>query len=473
MAGAEDYLAILSPTDEDKRDAMNRALMMAAAQAFAANDGRPFQSILGQTMFAGLKGYDDSVSQNRKERADKFAARRSANELAEADRKTADQRAMSDAMRDAYSAPAGAAPYAPGTRQSAAFTPEVNAGLPPPPQSSGMSGGAKDEERRVLKNTIDRLVASGNGHLAPPLQDRLAKLEPAIKEVRAATQNGKRVTVKVYQDGTEQVSQFDPDLEKLHFADNGQQAGIGLNPYTGAVQSPGVQKQMTPGEVDSSQRGWAGVNLQRDQAQRESLSQPFEVTQGGRQILVQQDKRSGQLFDVNTKQPVGDVSPKQDAATTSDLKDIRKVSTTLETLIKTYKPEYVGAKGAAGELADQYGSQIPVIGAGMGDPNRVQFRQLASSVVNDYIKAVTGATVGQSGEQQRLMRAVPSPSDSDVVYLAKLRQMKENMDRLPGIVSNTAPQQPPQVATPPAAEPTATGPNNMKIVFRNGKWQPL
>lgn len=175
----------------------------------------------------------------------------------------------------------------------------------------------------------------------------------------------------------------------------------------------------------------------REQHDQDRLSQPFEVTgPDGRQILAQQDKRSGVLYDVNSKQPLTGVAPKLSADTQNHLADVRQTSMALDQMIAGFKPEYVGWKGAAGEASDRYGSQLPLVGGAMGDPNRVAFRQKSAEVVNNYIKAITGATVGQNGEQQRLMRAVPEPDDSPLQFEAKMRQMRANLDALPAIIAN-------------------------------------
>lgn len=227
---------------------------------------------------------------------------------------------------------------------------------------------------------------------------------------------------------------------KLVESDEGGQKTF-RNPYTGEQAGPTIQKTMGPGEKERLGIEYSRLNLEKDRAKQEQLSQPFEV-QGpdGTNILVQQDKKSGQLYDVNTKQAVGGVAPKMSADAQGSLRDVNKLKSTLDKMITSYKPEYVGAKGMLGEFADQYGTQAPLIGDKMGDKNRVQFRQLASTVVNDYIKAITGATVGQSGEQQRLMRAVPAPSDSDLVFKAKMEEMRRNLEELPNIIAGKKPQ---------------------------------
>jgi len=99
-----------------------------------------------------------------------------------------------------------------------------------------------------------------------------------------------------------------------------------------------------------------------------------------------------------------------------------------------FKPEYVGLGGTMGEFWDKYGTQVVPFAGETGNQSRVQFRALASDLENQYIKAISGATVPES-EVPRLRRAIPNPSDSPVQYQAKLDQMLTNLDELPGIIS--------------------------------------
>lgn len=86
-----------------------------------------------------------------------------------------------------------------------------------------------------------------------------------------------------------------------------------------------AQNTATPGDVMTDARVRAegaanrattrrGQDLTDERAREANavgaLSQPFEATVGGRPVLVQQNKRTGQLVDVNTKQPVTGVAPK-------------------------------------------------------------------------------------------------------------------------------------------------------------------
>lgn len=87
------------------------------------------------------------------------------------------------------------------------------------------------------------------------------KYRPQLDSVKTLTdKGGQRQAVAVYKDGTTEPLPYGPDQEKLHFADNGQATGIGLDPFTGSVRAAGIQKQMSPDAAASNALGWANYN---------------------------------------------------------------------------------------------------------------------------------------------------------------------------------------------------------------------
>lgn len=245
---------------EREIDPLTQMLWAMGSGILAGNNGQPFSSVLGKGMYAGMEGYNNAVQSRRKGKMADLEAEKSQLEIGEYKRKLKDQEALAEAYRAA--AAGGAAPsgesFAPGTRPSMAFTPEANAGLPPapttPPQQSG-GGAGKEAVKRRLQATIDNLIAKGAGHMVGPLQDQLAKLDPEITSVREGLRNGQRVTIKQFKDGTEQVSAFDPEGEKLHFIDQGGSVQ-GVSPTTARPAGPAMTKTLTPGETASNSLGW-------------------------------------------------------------------------------------------------------------------------------------------------------------------------------------------------------------------------
>lgn len=153
--------------DDFDRDALGQAFMLAAAEAFRSNDGRPFSSILGNTMYAGTVGYDrslDTASRRRKAKADEEYKRQ---QIKASEQKMAEEKRQ----QEAYSRIFDGAVSPPGTTQSMAFTPETNARLPAP---------ASDvETRRARYLQAAEMAARINDEKAA---DRFLKLADAVSE---------------------------------------------------------------------------------------------------------------------------------------------------------------------------------------------------------------------------------------------------------------------------------------------------
>ena len=83
--------------------------------------------------------------------------------------------------------------------------------------------------------------------------------------------DGNPMLVQMADDGTVRPIQggYGP-AEKLHFADNGQMAGVGMDQYSGKVLAPGVQKMQSPDSLASNQVTMRGQNMV-DARKREEL----------------------------------------------------------------------------------------------------------------------------------------------------------------------------------------------------------
>lgn len=102
---------------------------------------------------------------------------------------------------------------------------------------------------------------------------------------------------------------------------------MAIDPFTGQVRvTNSVKNTMTPGEIAADARGREANALKAQEIKAVSLSQPFEVSGAdGNPVLVQQDKRSGQLI------PVQGFKPKESAGT-SATEGERKAATLLKRL---------------------------------------------------------------------------------------------------------------------------------------------
>lgn len=65
--------------------------------------------------------------------------------------------------------------------------------------------------------------------------------------------------------------------------------------------------------------------------------------------------------------------------------------------------------------------------AGVGDPKRVEFKAMVGTQIAEYIKSISGATVSES-ERAALLENVPTASDNDESFMAKLATVKRMID---------------------------------------------
>ena len=146
---------------------------------------------------------------------------------------------------------AGASPGAPST-------PAPSAPAPSGPTVVADGGYQQKMQRAMaLRDIGDKMAGQGLGLQANKYYDMADKLIPQFKEDKVYTQNGQRVVVRTYNDGSYQVLQgVQPDLEKAHMADTGN-AIVPLNAFTGAPQGPAIVKSQDPNSVASNALGYA------------------------------------------------------------------------------------------------------------------------------------------------------------------------------------------------------------------------
>lgn len=112
MASYEDILAQLQPSDMDRRDVLTQSLLAAAAGALRG--GPNTGTVLSNTMFAGMAGYNNAVDRARAQRIDDFKARKLAADLAAQEQAAQEQAKRLGLYNEALSgAPAGGGPPSP------------------------------------------------------------------------------------------------------------------------------------------------------------------------------------------------------------------------------------------------------------------------------------------------------------------------------------------------------------------------
>lgn len=260
-----------------------------------------------------------------------------------------------------------------------------------------------------------------------PLQEKLAKMEPELKEIVTESKGGKRVRVAYFKDGTYQEVPFEPDLSKLQFTDTGDRAGVGIDPFTGQQRSSGFAKGMDPGQRDASNRGWQGLNLQRDQFER------------GRTVYDTERGASVNL-DTNTATPVKMAGQPLPA----------KVPESAKKEVMSIDQQLAAVKGAMDAVkstpsAFSFGRGAATMAGPMSESVRGRFdntkEQQARSYVFNVVSKVINERAGAAQSAQELARLrsfLPAETDSPGQVESKLQGFEKYLGDLRGAVTGVA-----------------------------------
>ena len=454
----QSLLAQFQPTQEDRDNARRAALRAAAFGLLGARKGQELDRI-GQAGLLGMNVYGGELAGAQRAAMERMQAAQMAMQLREQQQKFQDQDQVREAMgqvgqmgqQSPMQGAMAAAPSLSPTNQNVAQVQQAAQAQPTPGVYEQLSARADQLEALAQKMKSPAVAAE-----AQKYRLLAEKYAPQYGDTETVMQDGRPVLLQKFKNRAPQVLpgyQPKPDYKQV---DTGSQIGF-YDPLTGS-QGGMFAKTMTPGEVASNEvaRGNLDVNRGQLDVQRGQLGVSRSNADLARQRL-ELERQNAELgkwttnvetgLQVNTatgearpiKMDGREIGPKMTTEQLKGLEDVRKTSATLDTLIKTFKPEFVGIPGSVGEFADKYASQVPVLNQfknAQVNPERVQFRQNAATVVNNYINQITGATVGQQGETDRLMRAVPNTSDSPQMFKAKMMQMRANLDQLPAIIAN-------------------------------------
>lgn len=300
--------------------------------------------------------------------------------------------ARRQAVRQALAgAPAGSPAELAGAAAAGGGTPEVRSGYPlpgapaEPPNKASMI-------RTIVARTLadaEKLRAAGLTEEADAMVSKAQSLLPQIKEQKVLTQDGRRVVVNLYTDGSMEVAPFSPDREKAHFGSTGGMREIPLDPFSGQPLGPGLPATMTPAERDAAARGWTTAN-------RPQIVDGQAVTFG----------RDGAV----TAAPIAGYQKPVDATTARAIAESRVQSANIATAIDLVRanPQAFGPKNAVGELAMQY-----------LDEKGVEARSVVANIGSKKIHDRSGAAVTMA-EMPRLKPFIPSATDKPSVVERKL-----------------------------------------------------
>lgn len=295
--------------------------------------------------------------------------------------------ARRQAVRQALAgAPAGSPAELAGAAAAGGGTPEVRSGYPlpgapaEPPNKASMI-------RTIVARTLadaEKLRAAGLTEEADAMVSKAQSLLPQIKEQKVLTQDGRRVVVNLYTDGSMEVAPFAPDLEKAHFTDEGGRI-VPRDPFTAEPRGAPIPKTATQADTI------AWYNATKPQIVD---GQAVTIGKGG----------------AVTAAPIAGYQKPVDATTARAIAESRVQSANIATAIDLVRanPQAFGPKNAVGELAMQY-----------LDEKGVEARSVVANIGSKKIHDRSGAAVTMA-EMPRLKPFIPSATDKPSVVERKL-----------------------------------------------------
>ncbi len=263
--------------DEDRKQALIQGLLGAAFPLMGARRGQEFNAF-GQAGLLGLGQYNRSLegateARDRKAQREqqRLAWEQQQEERAFKMQQLQQQQAQQAAMRAAASqAFVGGRPAIQGGEAESAEGGGMTPGLP-------AQGGRFDPQAYIAA-----LQQQGLPQQAIAAVKEYGPQKKKLKDTRTLMQNGQRVTVNMYDDGTHEVLPYAPDAEKLHFGNTGAMTNIGLDPYTGKPVSQGLPATMAPADAARIGLDRARLGLEQQRFAREGQSPTTKPPEGYR-----------------------------------------------------------------------------------------------------------------------------------------------------------------------------------------------
>ena len=224
------------------------------------------------------------------------------------------------------------------------------------------------------------------------------------------TPDGKLVVVQLSDTGEVKLLPFQP-AEKLHFANTQTQAGIGLNPFTGAQESAGIEQGVSPSDQQRIALDRARLGMEQQRLAQGRLGQIMETSEG---LVRVNDKNVAVPIKTEGGAAIG---PKPSAAVIQKLAEnnvaIQGIDDALR-LTEAY-PKAFGMKNYAGDAVMQ-----------RTDPKGVSARAAVGIVGSTKIHDLSGAAVS-AAESPRLQPHIPTSTDEPGTVKKKLTRMKREL----------------------------------------------
>ena len=245
-----DYEALIRKALEaqqpDKKSALQSGLL-AAGMGMLANANRRGVEGIGAGGLMGLQAYQDNLQQQRKDPMQQI-------QMAQAIQGLQNSQANQRAMQDFQGFVGGA--------------PTVAQAGPQEPVAAPMQAGGN-----VTREAMMRYLTSPSEKVSTMAKAWLEQNDKGgkkLKDTKTLVQDGQRVTVNFYDDGSTQVVPFAPDKEKPHYADLGGSL-VALDQFTNQPLAQ-YQKSATPEATITDKRSRAQFT-ESEQRQRDQMAQ--------------------------------------------------------------------------------------------------------------------------------------------------------------------------------------------------------
>ena len=343
MMTVDDLLAQYTLPDEERKRLMMGNALLGLGMGLASSRRGNELSGLTQGLFAGTQAGAQQYGDAQKSQFDRLALREKLQGVLDkqeaAKQAQADQQQVgaifSDNPRLQNMGPGGP-------------TPQNAAAVAPPDQIT------------KYRQAAAFYASKGNVEHAAKLSAIADKMEAEYSTSPQTVRgpDGKLQLVQFSNKGGAKVAEGMTPAEKLHFANTGGMAGVGLDQYSGAQVSPGLPVTMDPAQADASKRGWAQFGLAQNADRRaaeaaQNAAAPAWTNDLDRGLQI--DPRSGQTRPITANgAPVG-------AKGASKQADQSKIALTIineaKDLIDKSTGSYIGA--GVDQAARVFGSATP------------------------------------------------------------------------------------------------------------------
>lgn len=285
------------------------------------------------------------------------------------------------------------------------------------------AGGMGRALAQKLNATADIYEQNGDFGSAMKIREHAQKLMPELKDEQVRMgPDGRPVVVRNYKDGTTEVSPFAP-ADKLHFADTGGMAAVGMNPYTGAVQAPGVAKTQSPDSLASNRIAIRGQDLVNQRA-IDALKAPKPIYNAESQswITPPVGMSPGQVS------PVPGMPPKPLTEFQGKSSGFGARAAVAHEILNS-----VGAGGAVQPgLIKRAAEAVPFAGEGLGtltnftqSAAQQQVEQAQRDFVNAVLRQESGAAISEGEFANAKKQYFPQPGDTPEVVAQKSRNREQ------------------------------------------------